>query len=477
MKRPLRLSPRLLTHLLLLRPFVGLFFGVNAAGRENLEGLDRYILVANHNSHLDTALLFHVLPLRDIPATRPVAAKEYFSRSRLVFRLVDWLFRPVWVERGSLDRDPLRGMREALRAGHNLILYPEGTRGTPGEMAAFRQGVGKLAEEHPDIPVVPVHLAGPERSLPKGGPVPLPIWNNVVIGPPRTIAGGAREFVRSLEETIRELSRSEAAHRHRRARRAERPPAVAVLGIDGSGKSTLSRNLTRALSMRRRVCLVSDGLELWEEGERQGLQPLLAEKVREVVGAYAKKAGSLKRYKLPKLGELLLRDHLMGQVRRWYAPGLIVQDGCPALNLTAWAMLYREEGLDAEVCSKALRVLTGRGGPVDRDDPIYTRHPELAALERLGLTTLGLPEAVVFLDVDPALSIERIHGRGQRVQVHETGEKLARLRRGYLAVCEAIGREFEVPVRTLDGALGPEEATAAALEFVRESIPGRSCDG
>ena len=36
---------------------------------------------------------------------------------------------------------------------------------------------------------------------------------------------------------------------------------------------------------------------------------------------------SLKSYKVPKLAELLLRDHVVGEVRRWYAPDAIVMDG------------------------------------------------------------------------------------------------------------------------------------------------------
>ncbi|MBW2588798.1 MAG: 1-acyl-sn-glycerol-3-phosphate acyltransferase, partial [Deltaproteobacteria bacterium] len=47
---------RVLVHLLLIRPFLRLFFGVNVEGRENLAGTRQFILVANHNSHLDVAL-------------------------------------------------------------------------------------------------------------------------------------------------------------------------------------------------------------------------------------------------------------------------------------------------------------------------------------------------------------------------------------------------------------------------------------
>ena len=61
-----RLSPfpslQALAHLLLVRPVLKVFFGASIVGKENLEGLEQFILVANHNSHLDTPLLFHILP-------------------------------------------------------------------------------------------------------------------------------------------------------------------------------------------------------------------------------------------------------------------------------------------------------------------------------------------------------------------------------------------------------------------------------
>ena len=98
------LSPRSLVHLLLLRPFLKLAFGVHVEGREHLAGLERFILVANHNSHLDVLLLSHILPVRHLRRTHPVAAYEYFSRSRTLLWLLDRLLRPVWIVR--LTRNP-----------------------------------------------------------------------------------------------------------------------------------------------------------------------------------------------------------------------------------------------------------------------------------------------------------------------------------------------------------------------------------
>ena len=72
-------------HLLLIRPLLRLLFGVNVVGRENLEGLDRFILAANHNSHLDIFLLYSALPPSRIARTHPVAARDYFKNPPWLF--------------------------------------------------------------------------------------------------------------------------------------------------------------------------------------------------------------------------------------------------------------------------------------------------------------------------------------------------------------------------------------------------------
>lgn len=449
-----------------------LFFGVNVTGRKNLASLDQYIIIANHNSHLDILLLFYILPVKHILRTHPVAAEEYFSKWKVLFKLVNYLFRPIWIVRDQEVDDPLKGMKEVLSSGHNIIIFPEGTRGVPGQIVRFKTGVGRLAVEYRNIPIIPVFLSGTEKSFPKKSAIPMPIWNNVTIGPPQIFKGENQDITSSLEKMIRELSESETAKRHRRYKRPKPAFTFAVLGIDGSGKSTLSRMVSKKLSDTFRVCLVSDNLEFYENENQKELQPLLTEKVREALGRYAKTAKSLKQYKIPKLAELLLRDHIMGEVQKWYTPDIIVQDGCPLINLAAWAKLYREEYFDTEVCSKAIRILTGKREAIRKDDPIFAKFHELAALRRFRLDHMRLPDAVIMLDVAPAVSIQRIKSRGEQRQVHETEEKLAKLREGYLLVTQVVEKEFNIPTRILDGESEIDKVTASAIEFVKASSLG-----
>ena len=448
-----------------------LFFGVNVAGRKNLTSINQYIIIANHNSHLDILLLFYILPIKQILTTQPVAAEEYFSKWKVLFKLVNYLFSPIWIVRDREVGDPLKGIREALSSGHSIIIFPEGTRGIPGQIKRFKTGVGRLAIEYRNIPIIPVFLSGTERSFPKKSTIPMPIWNHVTIGPPQIFKGESQDITSSQEKMIRELSESETAKRHKRYKRPKPATAFAVYGIDGSGKSTLSRIVAKKLSDAFRVCLVSDNLEFYENKNQKELQPFVTEKIREALGRYAKTAKSLKQYKIPKMAELLLRDHIMGEVQRWYTPDIIVQDGCPLINLAAWAKLYKEEYLDTEVCAKAIRILTGKREAIRKDDPIFKKFPELAVLRRFKLDHMRLPDAVIFLDVAPAVSIQRIQSRSEQRQVHETEEKLAKLREGYLLVTQVVEKTFNIPTRILDGESEIDEVTASAIEFVKGSSP------
>ncbi|MFH1568346.1 MAG: 1-acyl-sn-glycerol-3-phosphate acyltransferase [Gemmatimonadota bacterium] len=479
------LSPRTLVHLLVLRPVLRLLFGVGVEGRAHLAGLERFILVANHNSHLDALLLFQALPWWQLRQTHPVAAYEYFSRSRALFFLARHLLDPIWIVRGARAQDPLDGMRDRLRQGHSLVLFPEGTRGAPGQLAPFQAGVGQLALEFPEVPVVPAFLAGAEKALPKSSAFPIPVWTRVIVGPPQVMHGSRRDIAAALEAMVRQLADSEMGRRHRRVERSRQVPAIAVVGIDGSGKSTLARNLARRLSAGGRVGLVTDDVEFFAGGHPEAVQPLISEKLREVIGRRAKRAGSLQSYKVPKLAELLLRDHVAGEVRRWYAPDAIVLDGSPLLNIAAWGRLYREEAFTAAICASALAILSGQEGSLAPGDPVHGIFPELAAWRRLHLPALARPDVVLFLDVDPAVAMGRIRARGEAQQVHETEAKLGQLREGYRTACRVVEEDWRLPARILepggidavvDAALRELAAVEVVAPLLRRQAEGGSAD-
>jgi 1-acyl-sn-glycerol-3-phosphate acyltransferase len=86
-------------------------------------------------------------------------------------------------------------------------MYPEGTRSPEGGLREFLPGVGFLAiETH--TPVVPMHVRGSHRIMPKGRGYPLPAPVRIRIGKPLTAAHGegSRAFTRRIESAVKALS-------------------------------------------------------------------------------------------------------------------------------------------------------------------------------------------------------------------------------------------------------------------------------
>jgi 1-acyl-sn-glycerol-3-phosphate acyltransferase len=71
------------------------------------------------------------------------------------------------VRRGGGSAD-LTAAVAYLAAGHDVIIYPEGTRSRDGATGCFRSGAARLAEAA-GVPLVPVGIAGTRDLLPPGG--------------------------------------------------------------------------------------------------------------------------------------------------------------------------------------------------------------------------------------------------------------------------------------------------------------------
>ena len=135
---------------------------------------DPCAVVANHDTHLDIFALFSLFPLSRVPRVHAVAAEDYF-KAGLLGAAARIIFGAILIKRGGgLGLAALDPIRRALERGHSIVVFPEGTRGEPGVLMTFKSGIGAIALEYPDLPIVPVALQGIERTLPKGGAVPVP---------------------------------------------------------------------------------------------------------------------------------------------------------------------------------------------------------------------------------------------------------------------------------------------------------------
>lgn len=208
-----RALPKQLFFALLVRPLVFLLLGVAVHRKDRLPRRGPAIVVANHNSHLDALLLMSLFPLAQLPSVRPLAARDYFFRSRLGSFFARHCLGAIPVERNTHGRtDPLAGAREALRRGEVVVLFPEGTRGEPGQLAPLRPGVAHLAKAFPEVPVVPCHLKGLERALPRGEALLVPFICDATVGEPLRWGGSREGLMTGLESAMASLQSGMGGH-------------------------------------------------------------------------------------------------------------------------------------------------------------------------------------------------------------------------------------------------------------------------
>ena len=205
---------------------------------------EQRIYFANHQSHADMVLIWAALPEELRSITRPIAAKDYWTKTPLRQWITTAVFNAVYVDRqatpprpgpepgapgapadataaavtaaapdlaGGPDpapdalppppspealraalpaSDPLAPLVRALESGDSIVIFPEGTRGHGDEPQPFKSGLFKLAQMFPQVVLVPAWINNVQRVMPKGEVVPVPILCSVTFGAPITLAAG-----------------------------------------------------------------------------------------------------------------------------------------------------------------------------------------------------------------------------------------------------------------------------------------------
>jgi 1-acyl-sn-glycerol-3-phosphate acyltransferase len=220
----------------LLLGFVRLLTGSQARWYGCPPKAEQRIYFANHQSHADMVLIWAALPEELRSITRPIAAKDYWTKTPFRQWITTAVFNAVYVDRqatparpappapaGVLDAlaqaaaeadtamaggpdpapaslprsprpeelraalprtDPLAPLVRALESGDSIVIFPEGTRGHGDEPQPFKSGLYKLAQMFPQVVLVPAWINNVQRVMPKGEVVPVPILCSVTFGAP-----------------------------------------------------------------------------------------------------------------------------------------------------------------------------------------------------------------------------------------------------------------------------------------------------
>ena len=196
------------TYLIVMRIFLRVIVGVKLIRKDALKKQKQFIIVSNHNSHIDTMALMSSLSFNQLPKTHPVAAGDYFGGSPIK-AFFSKLFTNAILIRRTKDggsENPIEQMSQALEEGKSLILFPEGSRGEPEKMQIFKKGIGVLLQKHPNVHYLPVYMSGMGKVLPKGEKLLVPFDSYVLFGEPTLCkSSDVTEIVKEIESNILEL--------------------------------------------------------------------------------------------------------------------------------------------------------------------------------------------------------------------------------------------------------------------------------
>jgi 1-acyl-sn-glycerol-3-phosphate acyltransferase len=197
---------------LAVRGWLRTYHRFTVTGRENIPATGSFVLVANHASHLDALCLLSAVPIRKLHRTFSAAAADYFFVSPRRAAMAVLVVNALPFNREVHVRQSLRLCRELLsNPGNVLVIFPEGSRSQTGQLRSFKNGVGLLVAGT-DIPVIPCHLDGTHRALPKRAVMPRPCRVRLTIGEPRIYSDrcadrtGAAEVSQDLESAVRQLA-------------------------------------------------------------------------------------------------------------------------------------------------------------------------------------------------------------------------------------------------------------------------------
>jgi 1-acyl-sn-glycerol-3-phosphate acyltransferase len=185
---------------------------MTAIARPQVDGLERFerlagpvIFAANHASHLDAPLILSVLPDRWQHRVVTLAAADYFFNSRLRAGYFAFAINALPIERTKVSRSPTEQASALLADGWNLLIFPEGGRSPDGWGQGHRGGAAWLAARS-GRPVVPVHVQGTWRLLPRGSKLPYLGRTKVTFGAPIAPDKPVRALVRAIEDAIAALA-------------------------------------------------------------------------------------------------------------------------------------------------------------------------------------------------------------------------------------------------------------------------------
>jgi long-chain acyl-CoA synthetase len=171
---------------LLIYPFVHLFYRVRTTGMERLASVEGPVLFTpNHCLHLDNGIILSRLPLGVRWKLSVAAAADTIYENPVRGALASVIANAFPLQREGGVRRSLELLGTRLDKGFNVLIYPEGKLTVGGPLQPFKAGAGLIAVEG-GMPIVPVKLRINARSIIDRRRFPGPLRGDVelLIGEP-----------------------------------------------------------------------------------------------------------------------------------------------------------------------------------------------------------------------------------------------------------------------------------------------------
>lgn len=133
------------------------FVKIKILGKENLNFEKPRIIIANHTSQLDTPTLGMIHPKSIFMVNNRVLNSKFFGKA---IQMAGFYSVSDNYEEG------LDGLRQKVKQGYSLIIFPEGTRSRTSVIQRFHKGAFFLANEL-NLEILPVLVRGNADLLPK----------------------------------------------------------------------------------------------------------------------------------------------------------------------------------------------------------------------------------------------------------------------------------------------------------------------
>lgn len=170
---------------------LALFAQFITAARADWRGIEpvnrQRIYYGNHTSNADLPLIWTALPPALRRETRPVAAADYWLKTKARAFIGPEVFNAVLIDRRSEHQteDPIEKIVEAIDEGSSIIIFPEGGRNRSDDpLMKFKAGLYNIAKKRPEIDLVPTWIDNLSAVMPSGEVIPVPLGCTIIFGAP-----------------------------------------------------------------------------------------------------------------------------------------------------------------------------------------------------------------------------------------------------------------------------------------------------